>query len=192
MSESEEDKIRNAAAYDILSDRALRYKRNLFITSFLTLTVFYGDITSNQISLSGLKFTLPNADSIIPTGVLLILLYYLISFRRHSHGEYVLWKERIQFRNGLYLINWDDKKECNELLDAAKKVQRTVNENFELIITDGQPFNVPDGIQSLSSGLHQEIQARMRHYRIVEYGLPMLVGALSLSLLLVKMTTKLL
>ncbi|MBL4691771.1 MAG: hypothetical protein JKY92_00375 [Magnetovibrio sp.] len=51
--------------------------------------------------LSGLKFTLPDAEKAIPIGVLLILIYYLISFWRHASGEFSLWRERIEPKNML-------------------------------------------------------------------------------------------
>jgi len=185
--ETIEDKIRNATAYDILSDRTLKYKRNLYITSILALTVFFGEITNDDVTISGLKFTLPNAEMTISFGVVLILAYYLNSFLRFASGEYTLWQERIDSRSSHYLVNWSNptisKKHPEYGLNSDKDEEKhfilshkTHDDGFSGLMTDVKT----------SKTIHKEIMSRVSYYQIFEFGLAVGLGSVSFALLLGK------
>ena len=177
-----DDKIRDAAAYDILTDRALRYKRNLFITTILALAVFYGEIKSDEITLSGLKFTLPNAEAFIPIIIAFILIYFLISFFRHANGEYTLWQKRIASRDKRYSTDWSSGTERNH---GGAEIAYPIFNNDIMTLMSTPPANM-EHTTDMSAVLYQEIWARVRHYRRYEYFLPLLLGTASLLFLVGK------
>lgn len=183
MSDETAEKIHDAAARDILSERTLKYKRNLYITSIFALVVFYGKIESDMITLSGLKFTLPNAETAISTCVLLILIYYLISFLRYANGEYALWQERIGSAHAMYLTNWKNSKESNS--HFSEGVSDIVCNEKQVSVSINRPNGRKEPVY-LTAPIYHEIMARKRYYKIFEYGLTVGFGFASLALLLGK------
>ena len=92
MSDSPAEKIHAAIAKPILSERTLRYKRNMFLAAAFAAVHTYGKLDSNEFTLSGAEYALPHADTTIGVVLLTILLYLAVGYYRYAASDLVMWK----------------------------------------------------------------------------------------------------
>lgn len=93
MSDTAEDKIHAAISKPILSERTLRYKRNMFFTAAIAAIHTFGEIKStNTFKLSGAEYILPYPDTIIGVVILTVLLYLALTYYRYATSDLVMWK----------------------------------------------------------------------------------------------------
>ena len=173
---TEDEKMVEVLSREIISDRTLRYKRNLFISSIASILFFIGKIGSNKIAFAGIKFELPDSNIIITFGLLFITLYYTFTFIRHIIGDVSLWKERIRAINPVYLERGYLKKTVRK--DPPRNDQDVLIEGEHIVFKARDNLNVFVNMNpiTLNKNIYIETDQKIEFFWGIEYTLPLAIS----------------
>lgn len=157
--ESATENVRKAVAYDILSERTLRYKRNMFLSATFATIHVIGKIDSNTFTLSGAEFHLPHADSIVGITILLTLLYFTTVFHRYAKGDLLVWETRFT-------------EEENQTLAKCPDLDESYFNNYA---------------RQHGQALHREYHSKLRFFKLLEFYGPLLLSMVTWLALLINM-----
>jgi len=191
------------------SELTMKNRRNLLVSSSILLFICYFDISINKLNASGFYMSLTQKE--IKVGLAFVVVYFLVSFLWHVIDERDVWgfkfakAEEYTESLALALINDDIDLECelfgrrptpitefnieikNKIifLKQAEENQDnvTIQRYFDEVETSLKRVYSNDlsRIERFESRFDNYSKWKLRRYKILEVGFPIIIGVISLA-----------
>lgn len=181
------EKLREAVADDILSERSMKYKRNLYIVAVLSIAIWHGKITKNTVTFSGVSFEIQNAETVITYALGCLLVYFSVSFFRRANGELKIWKTKITDIFSFWFMDMStpliiQNKKNSEPEFRVEKIIDAID------VTKFYPLS--NSVTALISiDIYNETSKRINYFNWIEYRLPILISLIALATLTINLTS---